>query len=442
MAMKSLSDWLSTSRWFVPIPRSSPVAAYWVRVLSDFPAWVLFSGLLLAYTAVIAATSSSGFEFDEEVYLDAARRLCQGRYADPANPDLVAPGYPLFLALFAPLGWPLWLMRWVNAPLLAGAAVFFFQILSRYLPRFWAVAIPVVFGLHPQLLRTAPMLMSESFSVCLLLAFMAAIIRLIRSERLDWKWIAAAAVLLALTALTRSLFAYVAVAGAGFSLLIACARACRPLAVRTLLVAGGSLMLCAPYLAYTKSLTGENFCWATNGGLHLYSITSPHPGEWGSWLSPETVEESEVARHFHGDFLTRTTKLPVLEREAAFAAKAQENLREHPAAFIRNLAANASRFFFGFPWSYQLERMRTHLLLWPHALLLAAFLLSLWPALLRFRRIPVEITVLLVFALIYIGGSLLLPANPRYFIPVIPFLLLWVAVLFHRFVDFRLALRS
>lgn len=56
----------------------------------------------------------------------------------------------------------------------------------------------------------------------------------------------------------------------------------------------------------------------------------------------------------------------------------------------------------------------------------------IYPTYLGRRRIPHEIWALVVFAIIYVGGSSLLSAYHRFLLPVIPMLILWIIFALYR----------
>jgi hypothetical protein len=86
---------------------------------------LLLGGTLLFYIVVTAVSHPPGLIWDEARYLDYARNITQGFYAEPENPDFVnGPGYPLVLAALLKLNAPLFLMRQLNALFMALAAWF------------------------------------------------------------------------------------------------------------------------------------------------------------------------------------------------------------------------------------------------------------------------------------------------------------------------------
>ena len=105
-------------------------------------------------------------------------------------------------------------------------------------------------------------------------------------------------------------------------------------------------------------------------------------------------------------------------------AEAIANIRERPGCYLKNIAANISRLFFSFPYSYTRQKMTTLFYLLPNVVLLS----FLWPALCVVVRSPRKrLTALypyLLFAAVTLGGTALLSAYARMLFPVVPALLL------------------
>ena len=64
--------------------------------------------------------------------------------------------------------------------------------------------------------------------------------------------------------------------------------------------------------------------------------------------------------------------------------------------------------------------------------IIVLLVLSIYPAILRYKFIPYEIYTLVVFALIAFGGTSLLSAYNRQFHPLIPIILLWLSFIYFR----------
>jgi len=91
-------------------------------------------------------------------------------------------------------------------------------------------------------------------------------------------------------ALTKIFFGYVLLVGGIFSLLVLVMEEETPFKKN-----GFGLFPvpdpCLPYLFYTYQLTHKIFYWGDSGGLSLYAMSSPYPGELGDWFDQGKIEK-------------------------------------------------------------------------------------------------------------------------------------------------------
>jgi len=390
---------------------------------------VLFASTLLLHVLNVLICDRPDFIWDEARYELYAAHLTQGRYATPEKPDLVnGPGYPLVLAPLLAAGAPLILLRGLNALFMALAAWFSFRAVLPYAGARWALAVALVTALHPNLVRTAPYLMTEALAVCCIAGFAWAFTSALRSGGWAWGWISAAAFAWGWLTLTRVFFGHVMLAAAA---LLACLLAFRRLRVsvlRALAVLGLAFTMCVPWLAYTKSWTGQWLCWSTNGGELLYWATSTHEGENGHWFSEmDSQTKPELIASGHRDFYLAHYDRPVMEREAAFKKKAMENLRANPKGVLKNWVCNWGRLLVGFPRSYETEELIMLVPVLVNVPILMAVLLALFVAWRNRQKLPAEVILLGLLVSIYLGGTSLLPGLPRYTFVVWPWIGLGMA---------------
>jgi 4-amino-4-deoxy-L-arabinose transferase-like glycosyltransferase len=153
----------------------------------------------------------------------------------------------------------------------------------------WAVAL--VTALHPSLVRTASYLMTEALALCCIAGFAWAFTAALRAEKSVGDLDLAAAFAFAWLTLTRVFFGNVIMAAIAFIVLfLPFWKSQRRMLLRALAVMALALVMCVPWLAYTKSKTGDFPCWSTNGGELLYWATSTHEGENGHWFSEEEAQ--------------------------------------------------------------------------------------------------------------------------------------------------------
>jgi len=91
-----------------------------------------------------------------------------------------------------------------------------------------------------------------------------------------------------------------------------------------------------------------------------------------------------------------------------------------------NWASNIGRLLFNYPYSYTPQKLSTFAYLIPNMFLVVLMVFSIYPTYRARSVIPGEIYLLLVFALIAFGGSSLVSAYARQFLPLIPIFGLWI----------------
>ena len=121
-----------------------------------------------------------------------------------------------------------------------------------------------------------------------------------------------------------------------------------------------------------------------------------------------------------------------LERDDAYKRIAIQNIKSHPAKFLRNCFANQSRLWFGIPNSYHAEQDATILKFLPNVFLLTCFLIGLPLWCYNFKSVPSEISLLMFFLLLYLILSTIVSVYMRQFCVIVPIILLWLSVIFSR----------
>ena len=389
----------------------------------EIRAWKLGVPLLLLYLGIAATGWSRVPVQDETRYLGFADNLTHGFYSPPNEIRLwSSPGYPLFLAPFRAIGFGPGALRLLNAPLLFAAVWCFFRFLRNHFPNRAAALGACALGLYFPVWKFLPTLMTEALALCLVCLLLWAWSETLRRERLSWNWLAAAGIAFAWLALTRPIFGYVLFAC--LVVYLACAALTRARAARWLLLAHLlAALLCLPWLAYTYSRTGKLFYWATSGGISLYWMTSSGAGEFfGDWQGPNEVRDTEELAP-HREFFTRLSLVNEVQRDDALKAQARENLAEHPAVYLRNLAANLSRIFFSFPYTHTEQKLSSLFYALPNSFLLAFVTVALVRLLRRARAAFASLYPYLLFAGTGFAGTALLSAYPRMLFPFVPVML-------------------
>jgi hypothetical protein len=379
--------------------------------------------ILILYFVVFLVFAQNSIDYgDEARYAAYAENLTRGFYAPPDTLLLWnGPGYPLLLVPFAFFNIPWIYAKMLNPVFMFLACCFVYATLRVYMPGKRALFFSYLFALYPPFYAQLWLLLTESFVLMLVTAFILVITKWFETGM--YRFMVFAAAICAYVALTSVFFGYVILA----CLLLALLLSRRSLTCRkSIAVYGIALLLCTPYLFYTYRLTGKVFYWANSGGSCLYWMTSPYPEEFGNWFSDETVmTRPELARH--REFFSKLASLDYVRRDEILKKQALENLKSNPPKVILNWVSNLGRMWLNFPFSYKYQHPRTLPYMVPNSLLLAAVVFCIYP-LVKLRRIlPAAIIHSIGFCLIFLAGHSLLYAEARYLCPVVPFIFIVIA---------------
>jgi hypothetical protein len=378
---------------------------------------------------------------DEFRYLSYANNMIQGFYTDQNNPDLSnGPGYPIILLPFVALNIPLLVPKLLNGIFIFIGVVYFYRTLQFYTKQKYALIFACILGLYPPMLRWIICLYSEAFSFMLMSLFIFHFCHLFQRGKQKWKSCILAALFLGFLILTKVIFFHVIVFGAVVLLIIFLLFKIKKSATWASLVLLGAFVFILPYVGYAYSVTGKLFYLGTRGGEILYHRSTPFENEWGNWFSSDKIIGQETdddntekdyqdlsnLRTNHRDFYLQLEPLSNMEKDSAFKAKAIENMKEYPLKYSKNTMANVGRFFFNYPYSYQPQKLTTYGYIIPNMFIVVLFMLMLYPALLSIKKIPFELKAILVFALIYGFGMILLGASTRYFTVIVPALAIFI----------------
>jgi hypothetical protein len=393
--------------------------------------WVRLLPLLALFVLVCALVQPSPDPArDEPALLAAASRLLHGQLA-PAAPTLDPRAYlwhgPGLVAVLAPLvglHLSLFAIRFLE-PVLLGAAVLLFHRLLRVrlAPRaalLWTYAL----GLYVPFYAVLPEIHKEPLSALLVIAAMLAATHALGGGS-RWAIVGAGLALAALTMVRMEYgwvtIALLVVALATWALRRHSARVRRAAAIAAVGVAG-----CLPWLAYTQHLTGRPLYWGTSSGLSLFWMSPTGGGQTGAWHEPSSVFTDPALVRYR-PFFASLQRLDAVQSDDALHDRATANIRSHPVAYVRNLAANVTRLFFAAPMSPGLSITRVAVNVLFNGALLAGLV---WAAVLARRRrlaLPAETLPFAVFAVLATTIHLPPSASPRMLLPIVPVLLWLVA---------------
>ena len=407
--------------------------------------------LLVILFALVGILSDTQMEGDEPRHIRYAKNLSQGFYEEAHNPIFdSAPGYPIVLAPFVTLNTPYIFPKLFNALLIFWGVWYFYQVLRLFLTEKHALIFAYLMGLYPPLIRWMPTLHSESLTFMLVCGFMFHFVHLMRTPHRHIYHLIWGTIFLGSMLVTRSIFAYVNLGTAGLYLgvyLLQRNQGVYKYVIGSLVV---SILFLAPYLLYTYSKTGKPFLISTGGGSLLYFRSTPYDGEFGNWFSVDAVlngvypqkhktyfDLTSLAEN-HQAVFEEIEPLNHIQRDSALTAKAVQNISNHPDRYIYNTLSSTLRLIFHYPFSYRPQGMETYGYLFPNMFIFVLGMFSIYPAIKAAKTIPKEIWFMLSYAMCYIGGHALLDGRGRYFIPIVPMLVLYLSYIYFRVVKFEI----
>jgi hypothetical protein len=365
-----------------------------------------------------------------------AENIVNGFYTHATNPNLMnAPGFPLYLAIFLKLNLPLWVPKFINGILVMFAAYFLYRALLYYAPHRTALFVSYAFGLYVPMFKWIRLNFSESVCLFLFAGFIYFSVKALRADKFRWKDVLIPSFMLGYAILCKAQFAYVAFATLIFA--IAAYIFLRDgKAARGVAILATSFLLAVPYLIYTYSLTGRVLYWGSNGGEQLYWMSSDKENEYGMWIESDLLL-NRLIPDMHPEHIRLYDSVYAIgnwvEMNDIFYAKAKENIKANPRAYLYNVAANAWRLVSDGPTSYSKSSMRPLAFLFANSFIILPLIFSIYLGWINRRAIPLEVLGLTLFVLMYLGASLLHGAVIRYFVAAVPFLLLWLGFVYSNF---------
>ncbi|HUS72858.1 MAG TPA: glycosyltransferase family 39 protein [Sedimentisphaerales bacterium] len=379
--------------------------------------------IFLLYFAIFLLTAEDSLDYgDEPRYAKYAENLTKGFYAPTDTLFLWnGPGYPLLLTPYAFFGVPWYWAKMLNPVFMFLAVCFIYSSIRNYMSEKTALFFSYLFGLYPPFYAELWFLLTEPFVLMLVSLFALLIIKWFGSGK--YRYMLLAAVICALTILTKVFVAYVATSMLLFSLILwKWSSICR----RSIPVYAVSLLLCTPYLLYTYSVTGKIFYWANSGGQVLYWLYNPHPEEFGDWKSSVAVMTQAELAH-HKPLFNKLAELNFVQQDELLKKIAVRNIINNPGKMFLNWVSNLGRLWLNLPYSYKYQHPRQLVYLVPNSLLLAATLLCLYPLIRFCRQLPTPITHALGLSVVFLLGHSLVYANARYLCTIVPFIFIIIA---------------
>jgi hypothetical protein len=385
--------------------------------------WIVAAGFLVLYLLILLAPGAIADRSDEGLYLAYAERIAHGGYAvrDATHVNFLwyGPGLPLLVSPFAAVDAPVAIIRTLGPIALASSLLVFHRLLRLFVSPGWAVGGMIALALYIPLWRLLPRLFTEPLAILLLVTGVLCAVHYLRGDGAGW--LCGAGLALGGLLLTRLEFGWVfvasAVVGAVWWLISR-----RPRAGRTTAVFLVALIPALPWLAYTHDLTGRFPYWGNSGGLSLYWMASPFPRDLGEpHPADEVLTNPRLADH--RPLFRRLARLGPVQADDELYQEARETISNHPARYVRNLAANFGRMFFRVPFSYGQSPSKILAYGIPGALLLAGLIGGL---VLRLRRgyRDTELAPAALIGVFGFGVHLVVAGYPRSIAVLVPLFIL------------------
>lgn len=395
---------------------------------------IRFLPILLLYIFIVIMASTNTFQGDEGRYIMYASNLSNGHYSPEGEIFLWnGPGYPIVLLPFVIFDLPWLAAKLLNSLFLFIAVIYFYYTLRFYMQERPALFFSYLLGLYLPFCRYLPFLLTEEFSIFLICGFMFHFCKLNREDTNTWIQLLISSVYLGYLALTKIFFGYLILSGLILFMSLYLWQK-RNVFKKTFLVYMLAFFCCAPYLFYTYTLTDKILYWGDSGGMSLYWMSTPYENEYGDWQGEKGMHRSPQILNNHRAFYREISKHSGILRDEAFKRKAIQNIVDNPIKYFKNWLANIGRLLFNYPYSYESQKLSTYFYFLPNMFLVVISVLCIYPSYMRRKFIPDEIYVLLISGLISFGGSSLLSAYNRQFMPLVPIFALWIAFILTRIV--------
>lgn len=177
-----------------------------------------------------------------------------------------------------------------------------------------------------------------------------------------------------------------------------------------------SLVLIIPYLIYTFYITGKVFFTSSSGGLQLYYMTTPVNTKEYNWMTPEEAKKSP----YHNKIfrILDSVKMDQIEFDTYLKNVSKNNILRNPFDYLKKILLNPGRLF-GYRFdSYSLLSI---LLCFKYYFLFVTYILTILFSISKgFKNLDFYENWILLFICIYLGLSLFLTANLRFFLITFP----------------------
>lgn len=275
-------------------------------------------------------------------------------------------------------------------------------------------------------------IMTESFTFFIISIFTYSVVKTFISN--SKKHLYLSGFLLGYLALTKVVFGYVILIMLLGCIILVIIYKNKEIYRRNSLILFIALLTTTPYLFYTHNLTNKLFYWGNSGGMSLYWMSSPFENEYGAWdresfdanlIDLEIANSHQLLKLNHQKDMVEIIKYKGVQKDHAYKKIALRNIKNHPIKYFKNIIANISRMFFGFPGNFTYQRPL--LKIWYFAILYTLFIYCCFLSLINWNSLSFCIRFIFIFISIYLGGTSLLAVGNRQFIIIVPAMMLFIA---------------
>jgi len=384
---------------------------------------------LLVYLAISILFAPTEFYGDEARYVWFANNLLKGFYSPPF-PDINlwnGPGYPLLISVFLFFKLPLIFIRVLNAVLLYLALLISYKSIHVFISERIAFLYVVLLGLYYPVFETLPLIFTESLTWFLISLVVYLLLKNLRQNSLNFKLLLLTSATIAYLAMVKVIFGYVIPLTIIASIFLIIFPKYRKDAKKSVVIFFFAILFCFPYLFFTYSLTGKLYYWANSASMSLYTMSTPNINESGDWLPKAKLKLNPN----HSTFMDSISRLKPLQMDEAFKKTAIKNIINNPLKYFSNWVANVGRLLFSYPYSSTQQSTSSYFTILPNMFVVVFILIAFMLCILRYKYIPPEIVIILIFILIYLFGSSLLSSYRRMFYVTLPFWAVFISFVFN-----------
>ena len=419
--------------------------------------YLIFLIFLIFYIILVILFPTDGMSGDENRYLIYSKFIFTGTLpVHEASIDILGngPGYSIILIPFVAFHLPLVSITIMNCFFYYFSIILLFKTSMQLVSFRNSLLISIFWGLYYNSYENLLLIVPETFTAFLICVLTYYLIKLFKQKDLahQKKYLIFSGVIVGYLALTKPIFGYVITFMLVVGILLLIFKSKIPNYRRSVFILLIAFATCIPYLAYTYSVTGRLFYWSSFGGNNLYWMSSPFAEEYGNWLpDPEPVSDSIKVKYHYNRFekylgsthdeeslnnyniyINHKKDFEVInryrgvERDEIYRKISLENIKNHPLKYLQNCISNIGRILYNYPYSYKLQNPGTLIRFPLNGIIISLALFCLIPTLVNWYKLLYSIRFILIFALVYLGGSIFGSAETRMFTIIIPLFLIWI----------------